>query len=280
MHSEEIAVTENSLAHDVDSAHNAATWFRKADKHRPNKLAPLARIDLGTDGYVDLIDERDVRPDGQIVVVAVGRQAGERARFLITKAGATPHELFTAMAREQHVPLRLVEDHRDRAARDPGVPREPRTFSRSAVFRNFTGPTLGRTTFYEIFATDAENDFEWACNPIPTPFFTHWANYDTGAVEDHVTWPQGYAFIHNATQRALGLCYYQGSDAGATINVWIESGLDDTFYPTIWSDTFPPGNVVWFKTGTYLSKGISHLHWDDLEPGTGEVRLVGTWSES
>ncbi len=112
------------------------------------------------------------------------------------------------------------------------------------------------------------------CNPIPIPFFTHWANYDMGAVEDHITWPQGYAFVHNATQRPLGLCYYHGNSASATINVWIESGLDETFYPTIWSDTFPRATSF-----GYLSKGISHLHWEDLEPGTGAVRLVGTWSE-
>ena len=262
-----------------DNRDMSPVWHRKADTHRPSALTPLARIDLGADGYVDLVDEREVRPDGKIVVVAVGRQAGERARFLITKAGATPYELFLAMAREQHAPPRLVQDHRDRAASDYGVPREPRAFAKSAVYRNFTGPTLGRAIFYEIFATDDEGDFAWACNPIPTPFFNHWANYDVGAVEDHVVWPQGYAFIHNVTQRALGLCYYSGGDAGATINVWIESGLDNTFYPTIWSDTFTPGNVVWFRTGTYLSKGITHLHWADLEPGSGEVRLVGTWSE-
>ena len=261
-----------------DTSHPTGVWHSKADDHRPTALAPLARIDLGPDAYIDLVDEREVRPDGQIAVVAVGRQAAERARFLITKAGATPQEVFIALARNERVPRRLVEDHLNRAARDYGVPREPRTFAKSAVYRNFAGPTLGRTTFYEIFAADNEDDFAWACNPIPTPFFTHWANYDTGAVEDDVVWPEGYAFIHNVTKRALGLCYYPGAGA-ATINVWIESGLDDTFYPTIWSDTFAPGQFVWFKTGTYLSKGISHLHWADLEPGSGHVRLVGTWSE-
>jgi hypothetical protein len=255
-------------------------WHRKADKHRPSAQTPLARIDLDADGYVDLIDERELRPDGQIVVVAVGRQAAERARFLITNAGATPCEVFIALAgSQQHIPPRLVQDHVDRAARAYGLPRDPRTFAKSAVYQNFTGPTLGRTTYYEIFTADNEDDFSWACNPIPTPFFNHWAIYDVGAVEDDVVWPQGYAFIHNVTKRALGLCYYPGRDSGATINVWIENGLDDTFYPTIWTDTFEPGSVVWFKTGTYLSKGISHLHWSDLEPGSGKVRLVGTWSE-
>ena len=189
-----------------DTSHPTGVWHSKADDHRPTALAPLARIDLGPDAYIDLVDEREVRPDGQIAVVAVGRQAAERARFLITNAGATPQEVFIALARNERVPRRLVEDHLNRAARDYGVPREPRTFAKSAVYRNFAGPTLGRTTFYEIFAADNEDDFAWACNPIPTPFFTHWANYDTGAVEDDVVWPEGYAFMHIVTKRALGLC--------------------------------------------------------------------------
>jgi hypothetical protein len=102
------------------------------------------------------------------------------------------------------------------------------------------------------------------------------AQYGTQGIEE-VTWPQGYAFIENATQRALGLCYFPASGgSGGVIEVWLESGIGG-FFPIIWSGTFEPEHYVSFKTGTYLAQGISHLHWSNLN--SGSVRLVGTWSD-
>lgn len=264
----------------TDPTHHGTSpaWHQEADAHRPTQPSRLIRIDLGGDGYIDFVDERAAHPDGEVVVVAVGRQAAERAGFFIKNAGATPHELFMALApAHQAAPLRLLEDHVNRAANEHGVSREPRALSRSSVFRNYTGPTYGRTTFYEIHAATCEEDF-LGCG-YPSSFFNHWALYDTGAVEDLVEWSSGYAFIANVTQRALGLTYYpEDSGDGGLINVWIESGIGG-WYPTIWSATLAPEQFVWFRTGNYLGTGISHLHWSDLEPGTGHVRLIGTWSD-
>ncbi len=257
---------------------HGTAWHRRADDHRPSTAARLSRISFGDGGYVDFVDERAVHPDGQVVVVAVGRRAIEHAGFFVKKAGATPAELFLALApARQPAPLRLVEDHALRAADDRALAPEPRRLSTTAVFRIDDGPTYGRTTFYEIHTATCEED-NLGCG-YPSSFFNHWALFDDGAVEDLIDWSSGYAFIQNVTQRALGLTYFPDDDSpGGLINVWIESGIGG-WYPTIWSGVFSPEQFVWFKTGNYVGKGISHLHWSDLEQGTGYVRLVGTWSD-
>ena len=253
-------------------------WHRRADDHRPSTPARLVRIDFGHGGYVDFVDERAVHPDGQVVVVAGGRRAIEHAGVFVKNAGATPAELFLALApARQPAPIRLIEDHAIRVANDHGLTREPRRLSTATTFRNDDGPARGRTTFYEIYAATCEED-NLGCG-YPSSFFNHWALFDTGAVEDLIDWSSGYAFIQNVTQRALGLTYFpDGDDPGGVINVWIESGIGG-WYPTIWSATFNPEQFVWFRTGNYVGKGISHLHWSDLEQGTGHVRLIGTWSD-
>ena len=115
---------------------SAARWNRRAADHESAKAPLVSRVRVQTGEYVDFIDTRGITPDGGVLVIALGRTACERAGFYVNAAGATPAEVFTALApRDECLPDRLLEDHCDWASSDHALSDTPRQLSSGAVFR-------------------------------------------------------------------------------------------------------------------------------------------------
>ncbi|BBZ01353.1 hypothetical protein MCHIJ_07900 [Mycolicibacterium chitae] len=254
-------------------------WHRSTTDHTPAERALVARIDLPRHGLIEYVDARRPGAGGQVVIVAVDSPAAERARFLVEVAGATPLEVFTALAPgDEPAPPRLLEDHLCRARADTALPEQPRALTTSAVF---TTHQPVRTTFYEIYSDHCSDD-PFGC-AYPHTFWNHWAFVDTAldgdtlAIEDNITAPDGYGFIDGRIKRSLGLTYFSRHRTGTPLRVWLESGPDGDL-PLIWSATFDEPSFVWFRTSQLaVTRGGTHLHWSGLSGAGNHVRLIGAW---
>ncbi len=241
-------------------------WHRSTTGHTPSERALVARIDLARHGLIEFVDAGRPGAEGQVVIVAVDSPAAERARFLVEVAGATPLEVFTALAPAgETAPPRLIEDHLRRTRDDVALPEQPRTLTTSAVF---TTHQPVRTTFYEIYS-DGCSDDPFGC-AYPHTFWNHWAFVDTArggdtlAIEDGITDSEGCGLIEGRIKRSLGLTYFSRHRTGGPLRVWIESGPDGTL-PLIWSATFDEPSFVWFRTSKLaVARGGTHLHWSGL----------------
>ncbi|MFA5708812.1 hypothetical protein [Mycolicibacterium sp.] len=268
-----------TMTPDAEQRTDRGLWHRSTTDHKPAERALVACIDVARHGLIEFVDAGRPNAEGQVVIVAVDSPAAERARFLVEVAGATPLEVFTALAPAgEPAPPRLIEDHLRRARADAALPEQARTLTTSAVFST---PQPVRTTFYEIYS-DSCSDDPFGC-AYPHTFWNHWAFVDTAlggdtlAIEDNITAPNGYGFIEGRIKRSLGLTYFSRHRTGGALRVWIESGPDGDL-PLIWSATFDEPSFVWFRTSKLaVARGGTHLHWSGLSDTGNHVRLIGAW---
>lgn len=93
----------------------------------------VASLPVDGAGYIEIADAGAPGAPEYTYIAVGGRRTTDLLDELVTSQGATPAEVFLALAEpDQALPERLLADHRARAAADPGLDDEPRRLSYTA----------------------------------------------------------------------------------------------------------------------------------------------------
>ncbi|MCY1062098.1 hypothetical protein [Nannocystis sp. SCPEA4] len=240
---------------------DGAGEFTQAPAARPEALL-LAEISLPNDGgSLRFIDESRIYPGGGIGLFHTGSSRSLVAQYG-ELYGASPLEIFTALAPDADAPERLFEDHEARIAAGAGLDAEPRMLPGLDDLKANVEPLLAIA--------------ESPCDPAGTDYHADFVILDGSRANHGHGWDQSgdtFAYTAASTTRALGLCVRQAVGAlTVRMNIEIETGVN------VWTlvDT---ALIDVGDHGFYESSGLSSARYRVKGEGdVGELyHLEGSW---